>query len=58
VLPDVPPVALRLTAVEKSLMIEVRDQSPLDLEPGEVDTDDGRGARADRSASASDDRAT
>jgi anti-sigma regulatory factor (Ser/Thr protein kinase) len=45
VLPDRPPVVLRLTAGEKSVMIEVWDQSPLDLEPGEADADDecGRG---------------
>jgi anti-sigma regulatory factor (Ser/Thr protein kinase) len=39
VLPRRPPIALRLLASEKSLTIEVWDQSPLDLEPREADTD-------------------
>jgi anti-sigma regulatory factor (Ser/Thr protein kinase) len=45
VLPDRPPIALRLLASETSLVIEVWDQSPLDLEPREAGTDDecGRG---------------
>jgi hypothetical protein len=45
VLPERPPVSLRLLATEKSLVIEVWDQSPLDLEPHEADPDDecGRG---------------
>ena len=45
VLPERPPVALRLLATEKSLLIEVWDHSPLDLEPREADADDecGRG---------------
>ena len=34
-----PPVTLRLLASEKSLAIEVWDQSPLDLEPRETDPD-------------------
>jgi anti-sigma regulatory factor (Ser/Thr protein kinase) len=45
VLPERPPVALRLLATEKSLLIEVWDQSPLGLEPREAGADDecGRG---------------
>jgi anti-sigma regulatory factor (Ser/Thr protein kinase) len=45
VLPDRPPIALRLLASETSLVIEVWDQSPLDLEPRQADADDecGRG---------------
>jgi anti-sigma regulatory factor (Ser/Thr protein kinase) len=45
VLPERPPIALRLLADEKSLLIEAWDQSPLDLEPGQADADDecGRG---------------
>ena len=39
VLPDRPPIALRLLASEKSLLIEVWDRSPLDLEPREADAD-------------------
>jgi anti-sigma regulatory factor (Ser/Thr protein kinase) len=39
VLPDRPPVTLRLLASERSLLIEVWDQSPLDLEPREADAD-------------------
>ena len=39
VLPERPPVALRLLADEKSLLIEVWDQSPLDLEPQQPDAD-------------------
>lgn len=44
-LPDRPPVSLRLLVSEKSLLIEVWDHSPLDLEPREADADDesGRG---------------
>jgi anti-sigma regulatory factor (Ser/Thr protein kinase) len=44
-LPDRPHVTLRLIATAKSLVIEAWDQSPLDLEPREVDPDDecGRG---------------
>jgi len=44
-LPERPPVSLRLLAGEKSLLIEVWDHSPLDLEPREADADDecGRG---------------
>ena len=37
VLPDRPPVTLRLLASEPSLIIEVWDHSPLDLEPREPD---------------------
>jgi anti-sigma regulatory factor (Ser/Thr protein kinase) len=37
VLPDRPPIALRLLASEKTLVIEVWDHSPLDLEPRELD---------------------
>jgi anti-sigma regulatory factor (Ser/Thr protein kinase) len=45
VLPDRPPVTLRLLVGERSLLIEVWDQSPLDLEPREADADSecGRG---------------
>ena len=45
VLPDRPPITLRLLATEKALVIEAWDQSPLDLEPREADADDecGRG---------------
>lgn len=39
VLPERPPVALRLLASERSLLIEVWDQSPLDVEPREPDAD-------------------
>ena len=44
-LPERPPVSLRLLAGDKFLMIEVWDHSPLDLEPREADADDecGRG---------------
>jgi anti-sigma regulatory factor (Ser/Thr protein kinase) len=40
-----PPVSLRLLLTRKSLVIEVWDHSPLDLEPREADADDecGRG---------------
>jgi serine/threonine-protein kinase RsbW len=37
VLPERPPITLRLLAREKSLIIQVWDQSPLDLEPREAD---------------------
>jgi anti-sigma regulatory factor (Ser/Thr protein kinase) len=45
VLPEHPPVALRLLVTGTSLMIEAWDQSPLDLEPREAAEDDecGRG---------------
>jgi anti-sigma regulatory factor (Ser/Thr protein kinase) len=45
VVPDRPAITLRLLATETSLLIEVWDQSPLDLEPREADADDecGRG---------------
>jgi anti-sigma regulatory factor (Ser/Thr protein kinase) len=45
ILPDRPPVTLRLLATELSLVIEVWDHSPLDLEPREAVADDecGRG---------------
>jgi anti-sigma regulatory factor (Ser/Thr protein kinase) len=45
VLPERPPVALRLLADDRSLLIEVWDHSPLDLEPRQAGTDDecGRG---------------
>jgi anti-sigma regulatory factor (Ser/Thr protein kinase) len=45
VLPERPPIALRLLATERSLVIEAWDRSPLDLEPREADPDDecGRG---------------
>jgi anti-sigma regulatory factor (Ser/Thr protein kinase) len=44
-LPDRPPIALRLLASEKTLVIEVWDHSPLDLEPREPspDAEGGRG---------------
>ncbi len=37
VLPEQPPIALRLLASERSLVIEAWDQSPLDLESREAD---------------------
>ncbi|HEY3732880.1 MAG TPA: ATP-binding protein [Streptosporangiaceae bacterium] len=45
VLPERPPIALRLLATQKSLVIEAWDQSPLDAEPREAGADDegGRG---------------
>jgi hypothetical protein len=45
VLPGRPPIALRLLANDKSLVIEVWDHSPLDLEPREAgaDAECGRG---------------
>ena len=45
VLPGRPPIGLRLLAGEKSLVIEVWDQSPLDLEPREAgpEAECGRG---------------
>jgi len=45
VLPGRPPIALRLLASEKSLVIEAWDQSPLDVEPHEAtsDAECGRG---------------
>jgi anti-sigma regulatory factor (Ser/Thr protein kinase) len=45
VLPDRPPITLRLLAGEKALIIEAWDQSPLDLEPREAgpDAECGRG---------------
>jgi len=45
VLPDRPPVTLRLLVRERSLLIEVWDQGPLDLEPREAgaDSECGRG---------------
>jgi anti-sigma regulatory factor (Ser/Thr protein kinase) len=45
VLPDRPAITLRLLVTGTSLLIEVWDQSPLDLEPREAGTDDecGRG---------------
>ena len=44
-LPERPPIALRLIATDRSLMIEAWDMSPLDLEPREAHPDDecGRG---------------
>lgn len=39
VLPERPPIALRLLASKKSLVIEVWDHSPLDLEPRKAGTD-------------------
>ena len=44
-LPERPPVSLRLLLTGKSLVIEAWDHSPLDLEPREADADDecGRG---------------
>jgi anti-sigma regulatory factor (Ser/Thr protein kinase) len=43
--PERPPVSLRLVLTERSLVIQVWDHSPLDLEPREADADDecGRG---------------
>ena len=38
-LPERPPIALRLQATERSLVIEAWDQSPLDLETREADAD-------------------
>jgi hypothetical protein len=38
-LPDRPPVALRLLATNSTLVIEAWDQSPLDLEPSRPDAD-------------------
>jgi len=45
VLPERPPITLRLLATETSLVIEAWDHSPLDLEPRQADADDecGRG---------------
>jgi anti-sigma regulatory factor (Ser/Thr protein kinase) len=45
VLPERPPVTLRLLASEASLLIEAWDHSPLDLEPRQADAADecGRG---------------
>jgi anti-sigma regulatory factor (Ser/Thr protein kinase) len=45
VLPERPPIALRLLATETLLRIEVWDQSPHDVEPREADADaeSGRG---------------
>ena len=45
VLPERPPIALRLLASEKSLVIEVWDHSPLDLElrVADADAECGRG---------------
>jgi len=45
ILPERPPITLRLLATETSLVIEAWDHSPLDLEPREADADDecGRG---------------
>jgi anti-sigma regulatory factor (Ser/Thr protein kinase) len=45
VLPERPPITLRLLATGTSLVIEAWDQSSLDLEPREADADDecGRG---------------
>jgi anti-sigma regulatory factor (Ser/Thr protein kinase) len=44
-MPERPPIALRLIATAKTLMIEAWDQSPLDLEPREAGMYDecGRG---------------
>jgi anti-sigma regulatory factor (Ser/Thr protein kinase) len=39
ILPDRPPIALRLLATEKLLRIEVWDQSPHDIEPRKADAD-------------------
>jgi anti-sigma regulatory factor (Ser/Thr protein kinase) len=39
VLPERPPIALRLRASERSVVIEAWDQSPLDVEPREADAD-------------------
>jgi anti-sigma regulatory factor (Ser/Thr protein kinase) len=38
-LPDRPPITLRLLASGESLVIEVWDNSPLDLEPQQADAD-------------------
>ena len=45
VLPERPPVTLRLLATENTLVIEAWDHSPLDLEPRQADSGDecGRG---------------
>jgi len=45
VLPERPPVTLRLLASERSLVIEAWDRSPLDVEPRQASADDecGRG---------------
>jgi hypothetical protein len=45
VLPERPPITLRLIATEASVMIEAWDHSPLDLQPREAHDDDegGRG---------------
>jgi anti-sigma regulatory factor (Ser/Thr protein kinase) len=45
VLPDAPPIVLRLVADDRSVLIEVWDQSPADPERREADADDecGRG---------------
>lgn len=39
ILPERPPITLRLLASERSLLIEVWDQSPLDLESREAEPD-------------------
>jgi anti-sigma regulatory factor (Ser/Thr protein kinase) len=39
ILPERPPVTLRLLATGTSLLIEAWDQSPLDLEPQQPDAD-------------------
>ena len=39
VLPERPPITLRLLATENTLVIEAWDHSPLDLEPREADAD-------------------
>ena len=39
ILPERPPITLRLLTDEKSLLIEAWDQCPLDLELGQVDAD-------------------
>jgi anti-sigma regulatory factor (Ser/Thr protein kinase) len=43
VLPERPPVTLRLLAGEQSLLIEAWDSSPLDLEPRQASPADERG---------------
>jgi anti-sigma regulatory factor (Ser/Thr protein kinase) len=45
ILPERPPVTLRLLASEKSVVIEAWDMSPLDVEPRQASADDecGRG---------------
>jgi anti-sigma regulatory factor (Ser/Thr protein kinase) len=43
VLPERPPVTLRLLAGEKAIVIEVWDRSPLDIEPRQASADDERG---------------